>query len=113
MSPTWRKVLDITVASILTVLLLWLLFSLFEGRVLADLLINNPQGLHDYIVSLGVWARAAYVATIVLEVLIAFIPGWVVYPVGAAVFGFEETFWLVMLGNFLGASLSFWIGERW
>lgn len=109
----YKKILDLTLGSILVILLLWVLFSLFQGNVLVDLLISNPQGFKDYIISLGVWSEIAYVGSVMLEVLIAFIPGWFIYPVGGAIFGFYQTLWLVLLGNFLAASISFWIGRKW
>ena len=48
-----------------------------------------------------------------MEVLVAFIPGWFVYPVGGAVFGLGKTVILVLVGNFLAASISFWVGRKW
>lgn len=108
-----QKILDLAIIALLTVVLTWVVMSLLRGQLIFNLLINDAVGFQQYLADLGTWARVAYLGTIILEVLVAFIPGWVIYPAGAAVFGFHETFWLVLLGNFLGASISFWIGDRW
>lgn len=95
------------------VVLLWVFYSLFQGQVVVDLVVNNSTNFQDYLLGLGVWSQVAFVGSVLLELLIAFIPGYIIYPVGAAVFGFEQTVLLVLLGNFIGASVSFWIGQRW
>jgi len=83
-----------------------------NGQAVFDLVVNNPQNLQNYLTQLGSWAEIVYVAIIVTELLIAFIPGWFVYPVGGAIFGLWSGFWLVLIGNFVGASIGFWIGRK-
>jgi uncharacterized membrane protein YdjX (TVP38/TMEM64 family) len=78
-----------------------------------DLEIKDADNFQKYLRDLGIWSRLAYTGSVFLEVLIAFIPGWIIYPAGSAVFGFTQTVILVLIGNLLGASVSFWIGRRW
>lgn len=113
MTERERKFLDILITAILGAVLLWVLFSLLKGQLVFDLVVNDADDFQSYLLNLGIWSRLAYIGSVLLEVLIAFIPGWVVYPVGAAVFGFGQTIALVLAGNFIGASISFWIGRRW
>jgi uncharacterized membrane protein YdjX (TVP38/TMEM64 family) len=113
MNENQRKILDGALTAVLGVVIVWVFFSLFEGKLITDLVINDSENFKRYLVDMGVWSRLAYIGSVMLEVLIAFIPGWIIYPVGAAVFGFNQTVLLVMAGNFFGASISYWIGQRW
>lgn len=113
MTEQQRRILDISIISVLGVVLLWVFYSLFQGQVIVDLAVNNSENFQNYLLNLGVWSEVAFVGSVVLEVLFAFIPGYVIYPVGAAIFGFEKTVLLILFGNLLGASVSFWIGQRW
>lgn len=105
--------MDILATLILGLSLAWAFWSFFSGEVIFDLIFNDPQGFKNYLLGLGPWSVVTYVAAVMLEVLIAFIPGWFVYPVGGAIFGLGKTIALVLLGNFLAASISFWIGRKW
>lgn len=113
MTERQRKLLDVVITLLLTGALVWAFWSFFQGQAVFNLFANDASKFRDYLVGLGGWASFTYLWLVILEVLIAFIPGWFVYPVGAAIFGFLNTVLLVMLANFIGASLSFWIGRRW
>ncbi|MGE5392513.1 MAG: TVP38/TMEM64 family protein [Candidatus Saccharibacteria bacterium] len=108
-----QKIIDIILTLALTLLLVWAVLS-FTGKHLVFELLRNDEGtIRDYLQDIGVWAAFAFITLVVLEVLIAFIPGWVVYPIGAALFGFWTGLGLILVGNFVGASISFWIGRRY
>jgi uncharacterized membrane protein YdjX (TVP38/TMEM64 family) len=114
MNPTQRKIVDVTVTVLLSALIIWAFLSFFQGQVVFDLVSSDSERFKDYISSLkGPVAAIVYVCLVMVEVLIAFIPGWFIYPVGAAIFGFWPTVFLVLLANFLAASICFWIGQRW
>lgn len=113
MTERQRRILDVAITLLLTAALAWGFWSFFKGEIVFDLFANDASQFRDYLVGLGAWAAFTYVWLIVLEVLVAFIPGWFVYPVGAALFGFTQTIILVMIANFIGGSVSFWIGRRW
>jgi uncharacterized membrane protein YdjX (TVP38/TMEM64 family) len=113
MTERQRRILDVAITLMLTTALAWGVWSFFKGEIVFDLYANDTTQFRDYLVGLGAWAWFTYVWLIVLEVLIAFIPGWFVYPIGAALFGFMQAVALIMMANFIGASMSFWIGRRW
>lgn len=113
MTDRQRKIFDIILTILVVGFLIWAFLSFFQGELAFDLFANDAAKFKNYIIGLGPWAELGYVAAVMLEVLIAFIPGWFVYPVGGAVFGLFQTVFLVLLGNFLAASISFWIGRRW
>lgn len=108
-----RKLLDVLITLVLTSLLVWAFWSFFQGQVVFDLFANDATRFRNYLSSIGPAASGVYLLLVLLEVLVAFIPGWFVYPVGAAIFGFTNTILLVTFGNLFAASLSFWIGRRW
>lgn len=113
MNENQTKVLDIILAVILVGLLLWGAWSLYQGTAIFDLLLSNSDDLAAYLSGVGSSGQLVYTATIVLEVLIAFIPGYLIYPIGGAVLGVGPAIFLSIIGNFIGASVSFWIGKRW
>ena len=112
MSPKIAKTLDILAALIVIVVLVWAAFSFINGQAVFDLILNNPERFSDYFREAGPWAEILFVAVVITELLIAFIPGWFVYPVGGALFGLWPAFGLVVLGNLIGASIGFWIGRK-
>lgn len=113
MTDKQKKILDYSVSISITILLLWAVWSFFRGQIVYDLIVSDANNFKNYLSGLGAWAEPIYVISVILELLIAFIPGWFVYPVGGAVFGLSKSVVLVLLGNFLGASISFWIGRKW
>lgn len=113
MTERQRRILDVSITLLLTTALVWGFWSFFQGDAVFNLFSNDASKFRDYLLSLGAWGSFVYVWLVMLEVLVAFIPGWFVYPVGAAIFGFFQTIILVMVANFVAASVSFWIGRRW
>jgi uncharacterized membrane protein YdjX (TVP38/TMEM64 family) len=68
--------------------------------------------------SWGFWAPAVYVAIVVVEVLVAPIPGTMLYLPGGVIFGGFRGGFLTLLGNVLGAGLACSLmrtiaGKRW
>jgi uncharacterized membrane protein YdjX (TVP38/TMEM64 family) len=57
----------------------------------------------------GPWAPLAYVAAVVIEVLVAPIPGTLLYAPGGALFGGWVGGTLSLAGNVLGAALATWL----
>ncbi len=114
MSTLHRKIIDISVTVVLCALAAWAFWSFFRGDIVFDLFSNDSSRFKEYFNSFnsGV-ASLIYILLVMLEVLIAFIPGWFVYPVGGAIFGFPKTVVLVVIANYIAASISFWIGRKW
>jgi uncharacterized membrane protein YdjX (TVP38/TMEM64 family) len=114
MKPTHRRLVDVLVTVLLSALIIWAFWSFLQGSVVFDLFASDSDRFKEYISDLdGAIAALVYLCAVMLEVLIAFIPGWFIYPVGAAIFGFNKTVVLVLLANFLASSICFWIGQRW
>ena len=88
-------------------------WSYAEGGLVAVLLrgdlsaADKLDALHAFFTSMGAAAPAVYVALVTVEVVVAPIPGTVLYAPGGVIFG---GFWggtLSLLGNVLGAALAF------
>lgn len=107
------KILDILATLILTSVLAWAVFSFLGKSIVFELLRSDQQTIRNSLSEIGPWASFVFVWLVVLEVLVAFIPGWIMYPIGAAIFGFWPGLGLIMFANFIGSSIAFWIGRRW
>lgn len=114
MTSTHRRIIDVAVTMVLSGVIIWGFWSFFRGEIIFDLFSNDSSSFRAYLTGLDSFASMViYLLLIILEGLIAFIPGWFVYPVGAAIFGFSKTMGLVLCGNLIAASISFWIGRKW
>jgi uncharacterized membrane protein YdjX (TVP38/TMEM64 family) len=73
--------------------------------------------LRVYVLSWGPLAPAVYVAAVVVEVIVAPIPGTLLYAPAGAIFGGFLGGTLSLAGNVLGAALASWLaatfGEAW
>ena len=96
-------------------LIAWVAFSYAEGGIVALLLSSDLpaadklDALRVFFDGLGVFAPLAYVAIVTVEVVIAPIPGTVLYAPAGVIFG---GFWggvYSLLGNISGAALSFYL----
>lgn len=88
-----------------------------EG-VVYDLLRNDLDAaakiarLQEFFRSYGVWAPALYVGFVTIEVVVAPIPGLMLYAPGGLIFGPIAGGALALLGNTLGAGLAATIARR-
>jgi uncharacterized membrane protein YdjX (TVP38/TMEM64 family) len=89
-------------------------------RVLVELTLSGDDALdalRAYVLGWGALAPAVYVLAVTVEVLIAPIPGALLYAPGGAIFGGLVGGTLSLIGNVLGAAIAGWIGhalgERW
>lgn len=98
-------------SSLLTLFTL-LVVSYTQDGIVATLLradldsATKVNALREFFDALGAWAPLAYVAMVMLEVVIAPLPGAILYAPGGAIFG---GFWgglLSLIGNVLGAALA-------
>lgn len=71
---------------------------------------NGVSELRSLILSAGVFAPIVYVAAVTVEVVVAPIPGALLYAPGGAIFGGWWGGTLSLVGNVAGASLATWIG---
>jgi uncharacterized membrane protein YdjX (TVP38/TMEM64 family) len=111
------------VAAGLLALGVWGIWSYRRGGLLHVLLGALPAGgsrleaLRAYVAAWGALAPLVYVAAVTVEVLVAPIPGTLLYAPAGAIFGGLVGGTLSLAGNVLGAIIACWIagtfGERW
>jgi uncharacterized membrane protein YdjX (TVP38/TMEM64 family) len=75
------------------------------------------DALRRYVLAWGALAPVAYVAIVIVEVMVAPIPGLLLYAPGGAIFGGFLGGTLALVGNTIGAAAACWIaatfGEEW
>jgi uncharacterized membrane protein YdjX (TVP38/TMEM64 family) len=96
----------------------WGTWSYFDGGLVSQIMAAAGGGegsldrLRAAMASTGPWAPAVYVAAVVFEVLVAPIPGTLLYAPGGALFGGWYGGTLSLVGNVAGAALATWIASR-
>lgn len=96
----------------LTVLLGSVFASWNSGGIVADLLssqltsADRIERLQVFFRDAGMWAPLAYVVFVVAEVVIAPIPGLMLYAPGGLIFGPWYGGWLALLANMIGSGLA-------
>ena len=115
-----KRAAAIGAAIVLAALTVWSYGSGGLVRVLVDLTLSGEDALaalRAYVLSWGALAPAVYVLAVTVEVLIAPIPGALLYAPGGAIFGGFVGGTLSLIGNVLGAAIAAWLGhtlgERW
>jgi uncharacterized membrane protein YdjX (TVP38/TMEM64 family) len=120
-SKTWTRAIVLW-GSVGTVILIgvWsyqsggLCYDLFGAELTAD---QRIERLRQFFESLGVFAPSAYVMFVTIEVIVAPIPGLMLYAPGGLVFGPWLGGTLAVIGNTLGAGISCLLarslGNRW
>lgn len=107
----------------IALLIAWAIWS-YEANGLVHVLISAPvEGhtrlgvLREYVLAWGPLAPLAYIGTVAVEVLIAPIPGTLLYAPAGAIFGGLLGGTLSLIGNVLGASLATYLarsfGAQW
>ena len=70
-------------------------------------LANDPERFRGWVDASGIWGRVLFVGMVVLQVVVAFIPGEPVELAAGYAFGFWEGSALTMTGFLLGSGLVF------
>ena len=108
----------LNVAGVLALLVLfgivgWVTISWIDGGIVALMLrgdvaaADKLEELRAFFMELGAVAPLAYVAIVTVEVVVAPIPGTVLYAPAGVIFGGFWGGWLSLVGNVAGAALSF------
>ncbi len=75
-------------------------------------LISNPDVLIDFIRNFGVFSYFAFFFIVILEVVVAPIPGAILYTVGGILFGPLLGGTIALVANIIGAIIAFYIGKK-
>ena len=95
----------------------WAIWSYRAGGLMRVLVAEAPPGasrldaLRDYILGWGALAPIVYVCAVIVEVLVAPIPGPLLYAPAGAIFGGLIGGALSLLGNVTGAGIACWLGR--
>jgi uncharacterized membrane protein YdjX (TVP38/TMEM64 family) len=93
----------------------WATWSWASGGVMAIVgraAVDGDQAieqLRQLILGTGAWAPVVYVLAVIVEVMVAPIPGTLLYAPGGAIFGGLFGGTLSLIGNVIGAALATWI----
>jgi uncharacterized membrane protein YdjX (TVP38/TMEM64 family) len=95
----------------------WTIWSYRAGGLMRVLVAEAPPGgsrldaLRLYILGWGALAPVVYVCAVIVEVLVAPIPGPLLYAPAGAIFGGLIGGTLSLLGNVTGAGIACWLGR--
>ncbi len=93
----------------------WAGWSWGSGGLMAVIVRSAADGdgtieqLRQLILGTGAWAPVVYVLAVVVEVMVAPIPGALLYAPGGAIFGGFLGGTLSLVGNVIGAALATWL----
>lgn len=73
---------------------------------------RSLDAVRELLAPAGVWAPLVYVAAVIVEVLVAPLPGTLLYAPGGALFGGWFGGTLSLAGNVIGASIAAWLAAR-
>jgi uncharacterized membrane protein YdjX (TVP38/TMEM64 family) len=109
--------------SIIALMIGWAVWSYEAGGLVHVLAAVPPEGqsrlhvLREYVLAWGPLAPLAYIGTVAVEVVIAPIPGTLLYAPGGVIFGGLAGGALSLVGNVLGATLATYLartfGAEW
>jgi uncharacterized membrane protein YdjX (TVP38/TMEM64 family) len=95
----------------------WAIWSYRTGGLIAVLVADVPAGgsrlasLRQYILAWGLLAPIVYFLAVIVEVLVAPIPGTLLYAPSGAIFGGFIGGSLSLMGNVTGAGIACWLGR--
>jgi uncharacterized membrane protein YdjX (TVP38/TMEM64 family) len=113
-SPTATIALAVVLLGLLVV---WTIWSYRTSGLMHVLVAAAPEGqsrldaLRTYILGWGMLAPIVYVAAVIVEVLIAPVPGPLLYAPAGAIFGGLIGGTLSLIGNVTGAGIACWLGH--
>ncbi|MEN6338628.1 MAG: TVP38/TMEM64 family protein [Clostridiaceae bacterium] len=104
--PPSRTRRIVSIVSIAAFVLLLVLLTIFVGVPLVKTL-NDPAAFRDWIEARGIWGKLAFVGMVMLQVVVAFIPGEPFELAAGYAFGALEGTLLVWAGLILGSTVVF------
>jgi len=73
---------------------------------------HSPEEVREYVRGWGAWGPMIVIVLIILEVVLAPIPGYVIAVGAGATFGPWLGFTITYIGNVIGTFLAFWISRH-
>lgn len=104
MTERHRKVF--TVAGIIVFVLFMVLVAWLIGRPLLQF-VETPERFREWVDSHGIWGRIAFIGMVVLQIIVAIIPGEPLELGAGYAFGVLEGTILCLIGTFLGGVVVF------
>lgn len=104
MTETQKK--QISLLSFLIFVLFCLLTTIFIGVPMVRLA-KQPEVFREWVDSFGIWGQMIFVAMVILQVIVALIPGEALELAGGYAFGAVEGTVLCMIGILLGSWMVF------
>lgn len=104
-----QKILYLCAIGIFVILMV--LLSYFVGQPLLKFA-SEPEKFRQWIASYGIWSRVVYVGLIVLQVLIAIMPGEPFEIAGGYIFGVWEGTLLCLLAEAIGSIIVFSVVKK-
>ena len=107
------------IVSLVSLLILIVLFAVVAVKIGVPLvqMVENPSQFRDWVNSHSLWGRLAFVGMVVLQVVVAIIPGEPMEIGAGYAFGAVEGTFLCLLGMTLGSALVFLftkkLGVKW
>lgn len=109
---TDRKQKILTIAAFLLFLFFCAATGWFVGVPMVRLA-DDPQQFRQWVESFGVWSRLIFIGMVILQVVIAFIPGEPIELAAGYAFGFIEGTLLTWIGFMLGSLIVFLLVRRY
>lgn len=109
MTQKHKKILTVVTFSVF--LIFCCLVGYFIGVPMIRLA-NDPAQFQQWVDSYGIWGRMIFVGMVVLQVVVAFIPGEPIELAAGYAFGFWEGTLLTMLGFLIGSWIIFLLVRR-
>lgn len=99
-----RKV--VSICSLLILIAFFTVITVFVGKPMMDNL-SDPEGFRRWVDAHGLWGRLAFTGMMVLQVVVAMIPGEPLEIAAGYVFGNIEGLGLCLLGAAIGTAIIF------
>lgn len=76
-------------------------------------LVSDPEAFRSWVAQRGIFGKAAYAGMVVLQIVVAVIPGEPVELAAGYAFGAWQGLLLCEIGILLGSGMVFWLVKRW
>lgn len=107
-----KKIKGLILLSIL-LFLAWCIYSVLNGGIIYAVLTNNETAIESTIEQAGILAPIVFILIVLIEVIIAPIPGGPLYFTAGILFPPLLGATLVLIGNIVGAYLAFTIAKMY